>query len=73
MSVRLLYQRRDESGWQILHEFSTEDEGRARAVELSGSAQFRARPSWDSISGRPARGFEYQRGDETWLVEVDDS
>ena len=72
MSVRLMWskatgQHRD---WQLLKEFETEEAAKARAEVLSG-AYPRALPSWASSSGAPARGFEYQRGDEAWLVEVD--
>ena len=72
MSARLYYKRVTDAGYQLIGEFPTLTEAEARAEQLSGSAERRAKPSWDSISGVAARGFEYQRGDEIWVVEVDD-
>ena len=53
-------------GWELLQEFATEEAAKSRAVELSGVATPRAIPRGDTS----VRGFEYQRGDESWLVEV---
>ena len=72
MSARLYFKRVNDATFELLGEFLNQAEAQARAEHLSGGVAPRAKASWDSIGPSPARGFEYQRGDGIWLVEVDD-
>lgn len=70
MSARLMWSEARGWGrkWRLLREFDTEQEAKAEAVRLSGSANPRAIAS----EGGSSRAFEYQVGDQAWLVEVFD-
>lgn len=72
MSARLYFKRVSDMSYELLEELQNLAEAQAHAEHLSGGVAPRAKPSWDSISGSPAHGFEYQRGDGIWVVEVDD-
>ncbi len=72
MSARLCFKRVSDVTFELLAVFLNQAEAQARAELLSGGAAPRAKPSWGSIGPSPARGFEYQRGDAIWVVEVDD-
>ena len=71
MSSRVYYRRLPDSRYTLLKEFQTREEAMGLAERLSGVTSWNQINTYDSISGKPALGFEYQRADELWRVEVD--